>query len=111
MAKRLTKKLFLEFIQEEFNRLGFDKYTVTQVYRTYYTAGQYESGACSLIIHFGLKEKTGNLYFDTSHFLCFYTLSQYQYLINQGYEMYLKLDRERYSLTDATIEIRKKQTQ
>ena len=73
--KRLTSKVFLDFVNKEFERFEVSYLKAVRVERTRYTQDQYECGACRLVVYF---EDTR---FDKSHysngsFLCFYSFNK-----------------------------------
>lgn len=105
---RLTAKKLVAWCNEQFKEFGINDYEVTKITRTRYNKDQYESGACKLLVSFITKSLPKNSLVHSGYFMCFYSISEYQYYINNGCSLYLK-DKSRHGiLSDFEIEIRNK---
>lgn len=90
---RLTAKRLIEWVNEEFHKLGSSEIQVYEIERTHYTPDQYESGACRLHIRFrNTSIPDGNL-FASASFMCFFSIRELEEYIKAGYELFLKSDR------------------
>jgi hypothetical protein len=105
---RLTANKLLDWVRQEFKKLGLTDYEVTEISRTHYSQDYYEAGASRLIVTFRNKAMDQNSFMSLNHFLCYYRISDYDWYLKNGYELYLK-DTERYGIIkNFTIEVRKK---
>lgn len=106
--KRLTAKVFLEFVNKEFERFEASYIKATKVERTRYTQDQYQSGACKLVVSFE-DTRFGKHHLVNHSFLCFYSLGEYQEYLKNGYEMYMRFMPRSHGLSfkDLEIEVRK----
>ena len=106
---RLTAKKLVNWVNQEFQKLGIKDYEVTEITKTNYSQDHYEEGASRLIVTFRNKSMDQNSYMGLNHFLCYYRISDYDCYLKNGYELYLK-DTERFGiLKNFTIEVRKKE--
>lgn len=90
---RLTAKRLIEWVNEEFIRLGSPEIQVYSIERSFHTQDQYEAGACRLYIRFRNTEIPDDSFFATAAFLSFYTIKDLERHLKNGYELYLKRDR------------------
>jgi hypothetical protein len=104
---RLTSKKFLEFINEQFIKLEMPDWKAVAVENSYASSKEIEAGACRLRIKLE-NSKYPKHHLINHQMLCFYTLGQYQAHLRDGYEMYLTLPFRKMSVTDLTVELRKK---
>lgn len=104
---RLTTKKLIAWVNEEFKKKNINDYIATSITPTRYNRDQYEGGACRLMVRYEPINKSSINDYD--FFLCFYRISDYQYALSKGYEIYLKKDRNnRFELIkDFEIELRK----
>jgi hypothetical protein len=86
---RLTYKKLIIWLNEKFKKLEIKNYVVTEIARTYYTMNDYECGACKLMIYFENKQLDKSHILHKSYFMCFYTIGQLQWFLENGYELCL----------------------
>jgi len=103
---RLTSKKIITWFNEILPEMGMSHLRVFAVERTYYTADQYESGACRLHIRFKNTELDKSSVLSEGSFMSFLTIKQLQDHIKDGWEVYLKTDRLAY-IANTELDIRK----
>ena len=86
---RLTYKKLIVWLNIKFQELEIKNYVVTEIARTYYSQNDYECGACRLMIYFENKQLEKLHILHKSNFMCFYTVSQLQWFLENGYELCL----------------------
>lgn len=106
---RITYKKLIDWLNQEFARLEINSFEVIEAYRTYYTSGQYENGACKLIIKFQSKEIVKGHRMEGS-FFSFYFIKELQWYVENGYNLHLKFSFRStgMSLNDLELDVIKK---
>ena len=100
-GKRITLKLLKDWVNWKFKQLQIKGYECVEVYRTYYTSDQYESGACKLRIK--IKSNTNHFTF----FNCYYSITEIKDHLLQGFELWLNPNKG-YSINNFELDLRRK---
>lgn len=102
---RLTSKKFIEFVNEQFKKFEINDWEAISVINPRHRTDDIEAGACRLIVTIKYLKAEPDSFMSTNHFLCFYTLGQFEEYIKNGYEMYLKFNNRLYR--DMEIDVRR----
>lgn len=101
---RLTSKKLIKWINEKFIELGINNYEVTSISRTRFNINDYESGACRLLIHFKDRNYDYCL-FNNKSFLCFYKISELEWYLKNGYNLFIKDNSRQGFLTHFELDV------
>ncbi len=106
--KNLTYKTFVDFVNQEFKRLEINDFEAYKAERTYHRRGDYEAGACKMLVWFKPTGEDEDKVKIKHYFMCFYFLKEYNEYRKKGYTLYLKFgNNSRFKLIkEVEVEVR-----